>query len=153
MSLQIKVIELKPQDALAIREIVPEAKIPSKMGQFFGELMAYFQKGGIAPAGPPFTIYHDFGGDGFDMEVGFPVARPQKGEGRVKPCVLPGGRVVTTTHIGPYEKLEATYHDMQEWMARNGLTPKKLMWEVYLSDPGKVKDPEQYVTGLYWPVE
>ncbi len=153
MNPHIKLIEMEPQNALAIREVVPVAQIPTKMGQFFSELMAHFQKSGIRMLGPPFALYHDFAPDKIDMEVGFPVATPQPGDQRVKPLVLPGGKVVTAVHIGPYDKIEKTYDEMRGWMSRNGLRPKKMMWERYLSDPQTVKNPEEYVTELYWPVE
>jgi hypothetical protein len=82
MNSQIKVIEIEPQSALAIREVVPVAQIPSKMGQFFGELNVHFKKNGIVMAGPPFTLYHDFGKDRIDMEVGFPVKKTPSRRGR-----------------------------------------------------------------------
>lgn len=153
MEPHIELIEIEPQDALAVREVVPVGQIPEKMGQFFGLLMAHFNKSGIMMTGPPFTLYHQFGKDGIDMEVGFPVASPQPGGGRVKPCILPGGKVVKAVHIGPYDKIEMTYAQMQQWMSEKGLMPKKLMWEKYLTDPQTVKDPEQYVTELFWPID
>jgi effector-binding domain-containing protein len=153
MKSQIKVIDIEPQSALAIREEVAITQIPSKMGQFFMELSVHFKKNGIEMTGPPFTLYHDFGKDRIDMEVGFPVSKPQAGEGRVKPCTLPGGRVVTAIHVGPYDKIEKTYGQMQQWMSEKGFRPKNMMWEKYLNDPQTVKDPEQYVTELFWPIE
>lgn len=153
MNHNIKVIVLKPQHALAIREVVPNAQIPQKMGQSFGELMAFFGKAKFTMTGPPFALYHDFGDERTDMEVGFPVAGPQRGEGRIKPCILPGGKVVTAMHIGPYEKLVETYAEMQKWMEQNGHKPKKMMWERYLSDPQTVKDPSKYITEMFWPIE
>ena len=153
MSAKIRAIEVEPQDALAIRELVPMAQIPKRMGEFLGELAAYLKKKKIAMTGPPFALYHGFGDDRIDMEVGFPVASPRSGEGRIKACTLPGGKVVTATHVGPYEELEATYRNIAQWMSENGLKPKELMWERYLTDPQAVKDPSKYVTELFWPVE
>jgi effector-binding domain-containing protein len=153
MKLDIKIIETKPEHALAIREVVPNAQIGQRMGPIFGELMAYFGKSKVMMTGPPFAMYHSFDGEKTDMEVGFPVAGPQKGEGRVKPCTLPGGRVVTATHVGPYEKIVETYTEMQKWIEAKGLKPKKAMWERYLNGPDTVKDPSEYITELFWPIE
>jgi effector-binding domain-containing protein len=153
MKTQIKVIDIEPQSALTIREVIPITQIPSKMGQFFMELSVHFKKNGIVMTGPPFTLYHDFGKDRIDMEVGFPVSKSQAGEGKIKPCTLPGGKVVTAIHVGPYDKIEKTYSQMQQWMSEKGFRPKNMMWENYLSDPQTVKDPEQYVTELFWPIE
>lgn len=67
--------------------------------------------------GPPFAMYHSFDSEKTDMEVGSPVAGPQKGKGRVKPCTMPGGRVVTAMHVGPYDKVVETDAEMQKWIA------------------------------------
>ncbi len=153
MKLDIKIIEIKSEQGLSIREVVPNAQIGQKIGQIFGELMAYFGKSKVMLTGPPFAVYHSFDNEKTDMEVGFPVAEPQKGEGRVRPSMLPGGKVVTATHIGPYEKLVETYTEMQKWMDAKGLKPKKVMWERYMNGPDTVKDPSGYITQLFWPIE
>jgi effector-binding domain-containing protein len=153
MKPDIKIIQTKPEHALAIREVVPNAQIGPKMGQILGELMAYFGKSKVIMTGPPFALYHSFDSEKTDMEVGFPVAEPQKGEGRVKPCTLPGGRVVTATHVGPYEKVVDTYTEMQKWITAKGLKPKNVMWERYLNGPDTVKDQSEYNTEVFWPIE
>jgi effector-binding domain-containing protein len=152
MKLEIKVIEMKSESALAIREVVPNAQIGSKMGQIFGELMAYFGKNKVMMTGPPFALYHDHDDEKTDMEVGFPVAGLQKGEGRVRPCSLPGGKTVTATHVGPYERVVDTYTEMHKWIQAKGYKPKKVMWERYLNGPDTVKDPSEYITEVFWPI-
>lgn len=144
---------MTPQTALAIREVVPNDQIGQKMGQIFGELMAYFGKSKVMMTGPPFALYHEFDKEKMDMEVGFPVNGPQRGEGRIKPCTLPGGKVVTATHVGPYERIVDTYMEMQKWIEANGHKPKKVMWERYLNGPDTVKDPSEYITEVFWPIE
>jgi effector-binding domain-containing protein len=153
MTLDIKIIETKPEQGLSIREVVTYPHIGQKMGQIFGEMMAYFGKSKVMIIGPPFAMYHSFENEKTDMEVGFPVAGPQKGDGRIKPCTLPGGKVVTATHVGPYEKLSEAYTEMQKWMAAKGLKPNKVMWERYMNDPDTVKDPSGYITQLFWPFD
>jgi effector-binding domain-containing protein len=153
MNTEIKVIEIEPKDALTIRETVPNALIPQKMGQIFGELMAFFGKSGVMAAGPPFALYHAFDEEKVDMEVGFPVVGLRSGEGRVKPCTLPGGKVVTATHVGPYDKIVDTYMEMQKWIEQKGFRAKKEMWECYMNDPDTAKDPSEYITEVFWPIE
>ncbi len=147
-----EVIEAQPQAGLAIREKVGNAEIPAKMGEFFGEIAAYTGRKGIGLIGPPFALYHSWSDTDTDMEVGFPVASPDPGEGRVRPTTLPGGRVVTGLHFGPYDKLVETYTAMQTWIQEQGLSPASKMWETYLSDPDVEKDPAKWVTRLFWPV-
>ena len=149
----ISITTVSPQQGLAIRERVPNAQIGPRMGEFFGELAAYLGRQRLTMTGPPFAIYHEYNMESTDMEAGFPVSGMPAGEGRIKPCMLPGGKVVTATHVGPYDKLMDTYNLMMKWMAENGHVPKQLMWESYLSDPDVVKDPDKYVTQIFWPIE
>ena len=153
MNPEIKVIETKPQTAMAIREVVPNAQIPQEIGRIFEDLMAFLGKNKIVVAGPPFSLYHNYDDEKTDMEVGFPVSHTHKSEGRVKPCTLPGGKVVTATHIGPYDKVVDTYMEMQKWIGEKGYKPKKIMWECYLNGPNTVKDPSEYITEIFWPIE
>ena len=153
MGYDFKIVELEAQTALAIKEEVSNQEIGKKMGEFFGELMAFSQKKVIQMSGPPFALYHSWNDQKTVMEVGFPAPASVKGEGRIKPISLPGGRVVTGFHIGPYNRLMESYQKMQDWMTKQGVKPANKMWEVYLTDPEKEKDPAKYVTQLFWPIE
>jgi effector-binding domain-containing protein len=152
MKHEFEVIELQPQAGLTIREKVANAEIPAKMGEFFGEIAGFAGRNGIPLLGPPFALYHSWNDRETEMEVGFPVPPGAIGEGRVRPMALPGGRVVTGLHIGPYDKLVDTYGAMGEWMKVQGHVPAALMWETYLSDPAVEKDPAKWITRMYWPI-
>lgn len=153
MENDFRIVELGPQNALAVKDEVSHQEIPKRMGEIFGELMSFMQRNRIQAAGPPFVLYHSWSGAKTVMEVGFPVASPVKGEGRVQPMTLPAGKVVTGVHNGPYDKLMVSYARMQKWMEAKGVKPAGKMWEVYMTDPAIEKDPTKYVTQLFWPVE
>jgi len=153
MDQDFKIVEMKSQNAMAIKEEVANREIPKKMGDIFCKLMTFIQKNRVQVAGPPFTLYHSWSDTKTVMEVGFPVAAPAKGEGRIKPMALPGGKIIVGTHMGPYDRLHETYRKMMEWAAEKELKPAGRMWEVYLTDPEKEKDPAKFVTQLFWPVE
>lgn len=42
---------------------------------------------------------------------------------------------------------------MQAWIADQGRSPSKVMWEVYLTDPEQEPDASAWRTEVYWPVE
>ena len=147
----IKVVDLQETICMAIEEEVENHKIPMAMVKMFQDLSAFFQENSIVMAGPPFAYYHSWGDLKTHMSVGFPVSNQIDGDGRVRPFTLPGGKVVNAMHIGPYEKLVDSYMAMQDWMAKNHLKPAGHMWEVYLSDPVQEKDPEKWMTSMYWP--
>ncbi len=151
MEHDFKVEEMAPQPALAIRETAAAAEIPAKMGECFDALGKFFGERGIPFAGPPFALYHSWSDEATVMDVGFPVPPGTPGEGRIEAILLPGGRVVTGTHIGPYEKIVETYTAMMDWMKAQGLRPAGHMWETYLTDPQAEPDPAKWVTRLFWP--
>lgn len=85
--------------------------------------------------------------------IGFPTATAVEGEGDVGPTFLPSGKSVSGFHFGPYGRIGETYKRMMDWMAEKGLRPAGKMWEVYLTDPEKEKDPERYMTKVFWLIE
>jgi len=147
-----KLVQLAPQPALAIREKLSFAEIPGKMPGIFDEIYRSITKHNITIVGAPFAFYHSWDDKETEMEVGFPVAPGSAGEGRIRPTTLPGGRVVTGTHIGPYDKLVDSYNAMTAWMKERGYEPAKSMWETYMTDPDVEKDQAKHVTEMFWPV-
>jgi len=63
---------------------------------------------------------------------------------------LPGGRVIHTMHVGPYDTLADTYGELLAWAADEGLTLAEGMWEVNLSDPDTEPDPAAWRTEVFW---
>jgi effector-binding domain-containing protein len=153
MPTEIRISEQFPITMLSIRERIQNIEIKSKMGEMFGQLWMFMEKNHVQVAGPPFAIYHDYDQQTCDMECGFPTVKPEKGEGNIVSSSVPGGNCVMATHIGPYEKIMETYQLIQEYMHKEGLRQKKVMWERYLNDPATVKDQNELVTEIYWPIE
>lgn len=69
--------------------------------QLHGEVMAWLDQQGASPAGPPILRYHviDMAGK-LDIEIGWPVAAPIQGNGRVNAGVLPAGRYASLIYAG-----------------------------------------------------
>ncbi|HWQ20153.1 MAG TPA: GyrI-like domain-containing protein [Methanotrichaceae archaeon] len=158
MKLDIKVIDVEEQPVLSIRETASMPSIPERMGQIFCEIGAFLEKSGIGPAGAPFAYWHGMTEESiqkgvFDMECGFPVSQPADGQGRIMRSKLPGGKVLTAMHIGPYETLAETYQALQSWAAENGYQAGEDMWEVYLTNPDEVPDKSRWMTQIFWLVK
>jgi effector-binding domain-containing protein len=158
MELEIKIKEISEQSTLAIRDTTRVESIPDKIGKIYSEIMAFMGKKRIAPAGAPFAYWHNMNAESiskgvFDMECGFPVGAPFKGEGNIIASKLPGGKVVTAMHIGPYDTLVKTYEFIQIWIKENGLQVAEDMWEIYLTDPCKEPDSSKWMTEICWPLK
>jgi effector-binding domain-containing protein len=154
----IKIVEVKEQPMLSVREAADMPSIAEKMGRIFLETFTFMQKQGIVPSGPPFSYYHDVFSEAtskgvFDMECGFPVSEPAEGEGHIKAGKLPGGKTLKAVHIGPYQTLSETYEAVMAWAKEMGIQLGDNMWEIYLTDPDKEKDSSKWVTEILWPIK
>ena len=69
--------------------------------QLHGEVMAWLSQHGVSPVGAPILRYHviDMAGK-LDIEIGWPVAAPIPGNGRVNAGVLPAGRYACLIYTG-----------------------------------------------------
>lgn len=65
---------------------------------------------------------------------------------------LSEGRCVQVMHLGPYADEPATITAMHDFMAGNGLRPRGMHHEIYLSDPRRTA-PEKMKTILRQPVK
>jgi hypothetical protein len=110
--------------------------------------------------GPPFGRYHAFGPERVDVEIGAPVASVPAGlrpiadlsPGEIGASVVPGGEVASTTHVGPFDGLAATYAALAAWIVDEGRVAGDGPWEVYLTDPELVPDPAEWLTEVVWPL-
>lgn len=147
-----EIIELEPQEAIAVRGDVALADLPSFFEKAFHDAALAADASGAEIVGPPFGFYPAMPTETVAVEAGFPVSARSDSHGRAHRLVLPGGRAVQVMHVGPYDTLEQTYTELQSWMAGHGLEPSVGMWESYLSDPQAGPDPATWRTRITWPI-
>lgn len=150
---KFKIVELEEQPALTIRAMINIRAISEFVVSVFEEIMAYCEEKNIRPVGPPFAIYHRAEMDFADVECGLPVESRAEGEGKIRSLILPGGKVATTIHVGPYDLLGATYAKMHKWMMKKGLEPGGTPWESYINNPAEIEDPSKLLTQIFWPLK
>ncbi len=148
----IEVHELHPREVAVIRVDVPVAELPRAIGEAIGEVESRMAEAGVEMAGPPFARYLGFG-PVVAAEIGCPVRRPAPHVGRVFPAQLPGGRIASILHVGPYETINDTYARLEAWLADTGATAGGPMWEVYWSDPVAEPDPATWRTEVLVPLD
>jgi effector-binding domain-containing protein len=153
MSYEIIVKEVDAQPIVSIRTRCHAAVIGSTLAEILPEVFSYLRENDVWPSGPPFTRYHGFTETEVEIEGGMPVASPLAGAGRIVAGELPGGRVATTIHTGPYEKLPEAHDALHIWMREKKVDPAGAQWEHYLTDPGKEPDPHKRQTELVWPIK
>lgn len=130
--------------------VIPVHDMPKYMDPAIQEVIKAITGQGIAITGPMFSYHHRRPTDTFDFEIGFPVAKAIKEEGRVVNGQLPAVKVVRSVYQGPYEGLAQAWPALQDWVRRNGHGGTGKFWESYLNNPDEVKDPKDYRTELNW---
>jgi effector-binding domain-containing protein len=114
-----------------------------------------FADGRLIATGPAVAIYHGNPMETFDLELGFPVlAAPVEAvesDGLViAASTMPPGPATATTVFGSYEGLGAGWQGLVTRTLAEGLTPRGISIEVYVSDP--TEEPERLRTDLILPV-
>lgn len=154
MSYEIHLREVAPQEAASIRAQIVWADIGSFVGGAMGEISKIVADQGVRFGGPPLAIYHCAEEEEaeLDVEVAVPVADPVEPVGRVGNTTIQGGLVATTLHCGAYENVGQAYRALAEWVQEHGHETAGPPREVYLTDPGEVRDPGALRTEIVWPI-
>jgi AraC family transcriptional regulator len=143
-------LEEAPETSVAVVrfEGTPES-FSEQFAEAFGLTATAIEAAGARIDGPPFGRYLEFGAR-IVVDAGFPFVGTVAPTDRVRVETLPGGRIVTTTHVGSYDMLATAWGEGQRWIDAHGLTVAGAPWEQYLTGP---EDPGPTVTRVVWPVE
>lgn len=129
------------------------SRIVTDMEAGFGAIVHQIGAAGVAPAGPPFVVYHAVIDEHTDgrVDICIPIDGPVELEGEVERVDVPAQRVASTIHRGPYDEISPAYHTVTGWMAERGHQAAGPPRELYLNDPRSVA-PEELLTEVQWPV-
>lgn len=152
MKLECTTTTLEAQLIMGIRTTAPMGELGKVMEPLFKEVFDHIQENGGEAAGVPLTRFYSPPGATIEFECAIPVASPVEGGGRVLAGELPGGRMATVTHAGPYDTLAEAWEALTEWMESEGLERTGAPWEIYLTAPGTEPDPSKWRTQIFFPV-
>jgi effector-binding domain-containing protein len=152
-----RVEERVDQPYAAIRTEVTMDGFGEILGPMWGEVFSWLGQRGIDPGGPPMIRYLVVDmARALQIDVGFPVAGPVAGDGRIIGEVLPGGRYASLTYTGEYGGLVGANAALQEWAAAQGLAFDQHATErgdafggrleSYLTDPATEPDQSRWET-------
>lgn len=112
------------------------AAVGKAMGEAFQSVMGALRRKQVTP-GVVLSAYYTYDPDKMTLRAGFSVSPEDasKADGALKAAILPAGRVLTFTHMGPYSELRDSYGKMMEYMEANGMKPGIPTWEIYVNDP------------------
>jgi effector-binding domain-containing protein len=150
-------IEVKQVDALkalVVKFDVPSKDIGPSMGKAYEKLFGFVMSNNVMPAGPPFAIYYSYDPNGNTVfEAGVPVNDTADGNDEIVYREFPAMKAVSTLYKGAYEAMEPVYGELSKYIAINGLEMAGPTWEIYLTDPSQVTDPNDNQTIIYFPVK
>ena len=145
-----EVITTKEIATAVIHMVIPGRDMPKYMDPAIQEVIKAITGQGHQITGPLFSYHHRRPSDTFDFEIGFPISKAIKSEGRVVNSTLPAATVVRGVYQGPYEGLAQAWPTLQDSVRKNGHGETGRFWESYLNNPNEVKGPSEYRTELNW---
>ena len=143
-----EIVEHPERTAAVVRIEGRVDELPKLMGEAFHLTEQAIGESRAVVAGPPFARYLEFG-ERVIAEVGFPFEGTLVRTDRVREVMLPSGPLVTTTHVGPYDRLGETWERTTAWMGEHELVTAGPGWECYLTGPDESGPP---VTEIFWPI-
>src|SRR5436189_6067036 len=128
MRYQIELTVSKPIPTAVVRSRVPAKDLGQFVPGACGEVWSFIRSASLARPGRHLALYLDAQGS---VEVGAEVSEPFAGNDRIHCSHLPAGRVVTTTHFGPYARLSEAHAAIRAWCAERGHRCSVISWEIY----------------------
>ena len=144
--------EVLDRDAVhlaVIRERVALPDLPALFDRAYPAIFGALAAAGIHPAAAPMGVTHGTPADELDLSVAVPIAEPlpeAASAGGVAAETLPAGRAATLLVRGDYALLGDAYGHLFGWIAEQGLTPRGIAFEQYLTEPEPGGDPAKNET-------
>ena len=151
--MKIEVVQVQPQNVLTIRDTCTLENIGPTLGMLYGEIGKYMKEQGLEMAGPVFAIYRNSDPKNMILEAGVAANKTSAGNNRVKAWEMKGGNAVKASYYGSYDGLRDAYPVIGEWMKKQGVKQTGSPWESYVTDPTTVKDMNECLTEIYFPVQ
>ncbi len=148
---QWSIVERPSQTALTIRTQVSLVALATTIGKSLTAIIQYASDKGYVPLGPPFVAYHGVDGQEQDVEMGFPFTSDIQESHTMHGHEIPGGKLATYHHVGPYDQLPDVRTALEQWLKAHGHTKAGATYEIYLNDP-QTTAPERLETEIMCPL-
>ena len=136
-----ELVEQSERHLAVVRQRVAFDGIPALFDRAFPAIFGALGAAGLAPIDAPMGVTHGEPSAELDLSVAVPIVSPFVAHGEVTHEVLPSGTGATLLVRGDYARLAAAYEHLFAWIADQGLTPRGVAWEQYLTEPEPGGDP------------
>ena len=144
MDYQIQIGQAEPQTTAVVRRQASLAELTKVVPHGCGVVWKTIKPLQLSGVGRNLALYLD---DVIHLEVGVEVEAPFPGHGEVVGSTIPGGRVATTTHVGPYDRLSEAHVAIRQYCSAHGLAIAGPNWEIY---DHWTEDPAQLRTDVFY---
>ena len=147
------IVESKPFEPIWVMSKMASIEI-SQIGTVIGSVFEEIFKNHLTPSGPVMTFYHDveFRPENANVEVCVPVAPAANAQNLPGVKLLNPGLCATCTFVGPYSQLGKAYAAVLKWIEENNFHISYAPFDVYESNPQDVKNPEELITQVWFPI-
>lgn len=133
------------------KENCATAEIGTTLEAAYGYLIDKMAEDEISIFGKPICIYHSYTDTEVELEAAIPVHQITKPSEYTK--TIPAATVLKATYVGAYDKTQAAYDALDTFAAKNELSISDGHYQIFITDPGTVTDPNKWVTEIYYSVE
>jgi len=156
MDYKIETEVLTPVPVLYQHRRVERDALGDVLAEMLPAVFGHVMEAGLAPAGHPFVRYLEVSPAYLTIDAGIPlIDAPETARSADSGIVtgeLPGGFAAVTVHRGPYEDLGDAHAALDRWITESEHQPAGDLWEIYLTDPGEVPNPSDWLTKVCWPI-
>ncbi|UTW66801.1 SRPBCC family protein [bacterium SCSIO 12643] len=131
------------------------AELEGKIAENFQKLDAYIHLYNLTPSGYSRIIFHKFDPpSSVVFQPLFVTTKPAEiSENGITPGNTYAGKVITATHIGPYNKSAHVWEALDAYLAKNNLEMNGSPWEQYENTPRDEPDEDKLITHIFIPVK
>jgi effector-binding domain-containing protein len=150
-SMVIQEIRYSGTKMVAIRKEIKMSDMKEFFSSSYAAINQAMQANGALMTGAPSAIYYKWDEENgvADVAAGIPTFATVN-DGDVETINVPGSNALAVEYRGPYEDIELAHMALMKYLQDNNVPMGELAIEEYLSDPGSVPDPNQWLTRVLY---
>lgn len=145
--------EIPVRIVLSMRDTATPFTFADKLTDYYSRISEVIKKKKLKISGVPFSVFHSYTPELFDVEIGIPVDKLIPLNGDVKSQVYPATRVAMASYFGPYESTAVVYEAIEKYMKDKSLVASGGPWEEYITDPANEPDTSKWQTDIFYPIK